>query len=349
MYSLLLRYDAPRTGVRPVSQFGRRRRASSSQITSTGADYEGSFSRAPNIQDTKHPVGFTTLRLLKAVVRGIRSFTTKAHRDNVLFLASALSFDALLAAVPLALLLLSILGYVIKGVSEQDLSTMLQLILPAHTQGMGDPVARAERLITAVVTSRQDLTLYGMPLFLVFSTRLFASASIALNQILRTHAKRPFLLGILRDLVLVVVTTVLFAANSLVAIPVFDVSWLDRLVGHFHGVGFGATLFFVVYSLAPDRPLKWDTAVVAGLFAATAFEFAKLLFGAYLVEFATVNRVISHANAIALILFVVWVYYTALIFLLGGEVARVYQTRRYGHPPSDVNERHTVSFRRPSV
>lgn len=258
----------------------------------------------------------------------IREFARKAHEDNVLFLASALSFDALLAAVPFALLFLSILGYLIEGTSPDDLSSILTLILPAHEAGASNPLAQAERLITSVVQSRQDLTLYGIPLFMIFSTRLFASASIALNQILRVEIRRPFLIGIVRDIALVVVTTVLFAGNSLVTIPAFDVTWLNRLTGHFLAVVSGTTLFFVVYSLAPDKPLKWDAALVAGLLAAVAFELAKLLFGFYLVEFATITRIISHTNAIALILFVFWVYYTAIIFLLGGEVARLYQLRQ---------------------
>ena len=258
----------------------------------------------------------------------VRALARKAHEDNVLFLASALSFDALLAAVPFALLFLSLLGYLFEGTSSDDLSSILTLILPAHEAGASNPVAQAERLITAVVRSRQELTLYGIPLFMIFSTRLFASASVALNQILRIETKRPFLIGVVRDIALVVVTTVLFAGNSLVTIPTFDLSWLDRFAGHFLAVVSGTALFFVVYSLAPDKPLKWDAALVAGLLAAVAFELAKLLFGFYLVEFATITKIISHTNAIALILFVFWVYYTSIIFLLGGEAARLYQLRR---------------------
>ena len=53
-----------------------------------------------------------------------------------------------------------------------------------------------------------------------------------------------------------------------------------------------------------------------------AFEIAKKLFELYVARFATLDRLISNANAVALLLFVLWVYYTMCVFLVGGEVAR---------------------------
>ena len=48
----------------------------------------------------------------------------------------------------------------------------------------------------------------------------------------------------------------------------------------------------------------------------------------YLAEFATVDRLVSNANAIAGGLFLVWMYYTAVVFLIGGEVAQTYDLVR---------------------
>jgi hypothetical protein len=44
-------------------------------------------------------------------------------------------------------------------------------------------------------------------------------------------------------------------------------------------------LFFVVYSVAPSRRPRWDTALMAALFASLGFEVAKRLYGFYLAEF----------------------------------------------------------------
>jgi uncharacterized BrkB/YihY/UPF0761 family membrane protein len=54
----------------------------------------------------------------------------------------------------------------------------------------------------------------------------------------------------------------------------------------------------------------------------------KRLYGIYLANFATFERVLSNANAIALLLFVLWVYLMAFIFVAGGEVAQTYDLMR---------------------
>ncbi|MFQ5550892.1 MAG: YihY/virulence factor BrkB family protein [Gemmatimonadales bacterium] len=259
---------------------------------------------------------------IRRPARPLLRFAGMSHRDNVLFLASALSFDALLASIPLALLIISVLGFVLSGKSPDTVANILQMLLPA---GQGaEPLTRAQGLIEGVIATRRELSLYGIPLFLVFSTRLFASVRIALNEIQGVRVRRGFLHAVGVDVLLVLITSVLFAANSLVSIPVFHVSVLDRVSGHLLASGFAIILFFVVYSLAPDEEVRWDTALVAALFVAIAFEAAKVVFSLYLAQFATINRLISHPNAIALILFVFWIYYSALIFLLGAEVGKIY-------------------------
>ncbi|MCZ6857032.1 MAG: YihY/virulence factor BrkB family protein, partial [Gemmatimonadetes bacterium] len=87
-------------------------------------------------------------------------------------------------------------------------------------------------------------------------------------------------------------------------------------------------LFFSVYFLAPTTRLEWHTALLVAFVVAVIFEISKVWFGVYLVQFATANRIISHANAIAVLLFVLWIYLTALLFLMGGEIANAVEEHR---------------------
>lgn len=64
------------------------------------------------------------------------------------------------------------------------------------------------------------------------------------------------------------------------------------------------------------------------MFCGLAFELAKQLYAYYLTRFATLDRIASDANVVAFFLFLVWVYYTAYVFLLGGEVAETYDLVR---------------------
>jgi uncharacterized BrkB/YihY/UPF0761 family membrane protein len=64
------------------------------------------------------------------------------------------------------------------------------------------------------------------------------------------------------------------------------------------------------------------------VFCAVAFEIAKRLYALYLTRFATIDRLLSDANAVAFLLFLLWIYYMAFVFMLGGEVAETYDLIR---------------------
>ena len=253
----------------------------------------------------------------------VRRFLVTVYRDHVLFLASALSFDALLASIPLAFLVLAILGV-------EDLRSVIEVVMPTGAGDPGAPLSNAERIINSVVASRRELSLYGVPLFLLFSTRLFSSARIALDNIRGVKTPRRLVHDLAFDIILVVLTTALFAANSFVSVPAFGFAGFERFAAHLLAIGFGTVLFFSVYFLAPTTRLEWHTALLVAFVVAVIFEVSKVWFGVYLVQFATVNRIISHANGIAVLLFVLWIYLTALLFLMGGEIANAVEEHRQG-------------------
>lgn len=259
-------------------------------------------------------------------------FFVSAYRDDVFFMAAALSFNALLAAVPFAMLFLAVLGYILNtpGAAADSIRSILRLIMPDQAGLTGAPMARTEELITTVIASRAEFSKYGIPLFLVFSTRMFRTARVALDRILGVSRTRRWFFGIMRDGVLVLATSALFAASAIIAIPAMGSSLIQLVLANVLAVAFSTMLFFLVYSLAPSRKLHRHTALLAAFLTSFAFEAAKILYGIYLAEFATSNQIISEQNAIAVLLFVGWIYYTAAIFLLGGEFAKAYE----GEEPS---------------
>lgn len=252
-----------------------------------------------------------------------------AYEDNILFLGSALTFDALLAALPFALLLLSALGFFVHAGDEamQDVIVLLDRVLPRSGADDG-PIRRAEALMTGVVESRTQLSIFGLPLFFWFATRFFSGARAALNEIFDTTESRPFLVGKGVDVVLVIVTLVLLVSNAFLTVRFANNPWIGRFVIGLSMYGLVVALFYIVYTVAPTRSMRWDTALVAAAVAALGFEIAKKLYSLYLTQFATIDRLISNANAIAVLLLVVWLYAMAIIFLFGGEVAETYDLMR---------------------
>lgn len=243
------------------------------------------------------------------------------------FLASAVTFDALLWMLPFVLLVLAGAGYLVFGAADDPatLHALLVRFLPAEG---AEPFQRVERVLTEMAQSRGQLSLAALPLFVWFSMRLFGSVRAALNDVFDTEESRAYWLAKLLDLYLGSLTAVLVTANILVTTLYLPDTWPGRFLGTVIAYISAVALFFTVYRMAPSRHVRWDTALVAAVFSSLAFEVAKRLFAIYLAEFVTVDRVISNANAIALLLFVLWVYYTSWVFLAGGEVAETYDLGR---------------------
>ncbi len=278
-----------------------------------------------------------------------------ADEDNVPFLASALTFDALLASVPFILLLLiglTLLAEAVTHEPEVDTVYLFHRFLPPHsTLPDRDPFAIIERLLTGITEKRGQLSLYAVPTFLWFSTRLFGGIRTALNDIydvsLRPEPQRGilvlFLFAKLRDAAMVVGTLVLFLANTLLTTALtilqargaetipqlgFFVSTVGRFLTELLAFSFSVSLFYVTYSYASVRRLPWKTALVAATFTALLFEVAKRLYALYLANFASLEGLGGDANLGAIVLFILWVYYTAIVFLLGAVVAETWELKK---------------------
>ncbi len=263
-----------------------------------------------------------------------------------------MTFDALLAAIPFILLVLIGLSHLAQAISGPtvDPSHLFHRFFPSHPVRGSDPFAFIERLLTGITRNRGQISLYAVPAFLWFSTRLFAGVRTSLNDIYdvssRPAPRRHFLInwlaGKLRDVGMVVATVILFLANTLLTTGLailasrgrqqlpqfaFFVSTLGRLLGELLAIGFSVSLFYVTYSYASLRRLPWRTALLASTFTAILFEVAKRLYGLYLANFASLEGPLGDANIGAAVLFVLWVFYTAIVFLLGAVVAETWELR----------------------
>jgi membrane protein len=265
---------------------------------------------------------FSPLGFLRRVFLG-------GYEDNIPFLASGLTFDALLWILPLLAVGLSAFGYAVGGADEpRALARVITGWVLPNAGTAETPFSAVAAALEELADSRAVLTVWGVPFFVWFSWRLFGSIRAALNDVFDTEETRSWLTGKAVDLALGVVSAVLILTNTLITVVVLREPWAGRFVAGLLAYVAVTVLFYVVYVLAPSRKMRWDTALVAALFASLGFEIAKRLYGTYLVRFATFDRVVSNTNAIALLLFVLWIYATALVFLAGGEVAETYDLAR---------------------
>ena len=283
-------------------------------------------------------------RLWWAVKDYARRLWDVAGEDNISFLAGGIAFNLLLAAVPFTLLLLSGLGYVLNESAEQSSSTVwgfIDNLMPPHAE-TGD--VQLHKLLDGVIKARGSVGLFGAIAFIWFSTRLFGTLRSVLGEVFDIEQGLDFIKGKLFDIKITIVSTVLFVAYAVLSTymkiatskalgALTDVGFrksfrirLEYWFGNILALLFITGMFFALYKFLPSRRIRWQPALVGALFTSVLFELAKQLFTTYIGSF---NPSSLYAGTLAGIVIVVfWVYYAALIFILGGEVGQVYELRR---------------------
>lgn len=283
-------------------------------------------------------------RLWWAVKDYARRLWDVAGEDNISFLAGGIAFNLLLAAVPFTLLLLSGLGYVLNESAEQSSNTVwgfIDNLMPPHAE-TGD--VQLHKLLDGVIKARGSVGLFGAIAFIWFSTRLFGTLRSVLGEVFDIEQGLDFIKGKLFDIKITIVSTVLFVAYAVLSTymkiatskalgALTDVGFrksfrirLEYWFGNILALLFITGMFFALYKFLPSRKIRWQAALIGALFTSVLFELAKQLFTAYIGSF---NPSSLYAGTLAGIVIVVfWVYYAALIFILGGEVGQVYELRR---------------------
>jgi membrane protein len=99
-----------------------------------------------------------------------------------------------------------------------------------------------------------------------------------------------------------------------------------------HLAAFSASFFIVmllfgaIYKLLPDVRLRWSDVAIGASVTSLLFEIGKHLLAIYL---GRVGFESTYGAAWTLVVFLVWVYYSAQLFFLGAEFTKVY-ARRFG-------------------
>jgi membrane protein len=264
--------------------------------------------------------------------------------DNIFFLAGGIAFNILLAAVPFVLLFASALAYLLNQSAEASSAEINEIIyrfLPAQQSGEQSPVAQ---VLIDIVRSRQAIGIYSIIGFVWFSTRLFGSLRSVLALIFDIDTDRGIVAGKIFDVQITILSSLLLVAytalNAYLALATTQglaflgeigvrkdvMGTLEYNIGQVIAFLFISLMFFALYKFLPNRKVRWQMALVGSLFTSALLEIAKRVFGAYVRSFDPGS--LYSGTLAALVILVFWTYYAAIIFILGGEVAQVYELRR---------------------
>jgi membrane protein len=274
----------------------------------------------------------------------VRRVWDNAGEDNLPFLAGGIAFNILLAIVPFLFLLLAGLGYILEHSDEQsvaELWAVIDWLLPPTFAGPDSPT---RQIMNDVVRTRGAVGVTAFVLFVWFSTRLFGSLRTVLGEVFDIEQDRGIISGKLFDIQITLVATLLFVIYTLLSaylqagttrgvLLLTQLGIRTDVMGRVEFVIASATafifivaIFFALYKVLPNRRIRWQAAMIAALFTGTLFEVAKFLFTRYVTNLSAGTIYTGTLYAIVIVVF--WVYYAALIFVLGGEVGQVYELRR---------------------
>lgn len=258
--------------------------------------------------------------------------------DNAFFLAGGIAFNILLAVVPFALLLVSGLTYVLglsPDASAGEIRVLLDRFLPPHSEAAGSAV---HGLIDEAIRTRGAAGIYGALIYVWFSTRLFGSLRAVLSLVFDRESDRGIFWGKWYDVRLTLYSTILMVAyvglslylavarsrgvSLLVELGVREdvMGRLEYAVGRLIAFAFVAALFFALYKILPKHRISSRQALIGALCSSVLFEIARNVWTAITASFDPGSLYSGTLYAVVSVVF--WVYYAALIFILGAEVSQ---------------------------
>jgi membrane protein len=280
---------------------------------------------------------------LRDVREGLHLFWEKFNDDDAFFLAGGIAWGVLFALVPLLALGIGLTGFVLSARYADPTEAVVALFAGAMpATGAAASFADILRnLVGEVMANRTGLTVVGALVFVWLATRLSGSLRSALFRVFDTGVRRGIVHGKLFDILAVVAgvllvtlnlgVTVVFTAAMNFGVDFFGwggeaVTLAHRLMGALIAISSIWALFLLAYRYLPARKTPWRTAVVAATFSALAHELLKLAFSTYVTELANYTSTLGNLATAAVLL--LWIYYGALVFIVGGEVAHVYTMLR---------------------
>jgi len=123
--------------------------------------------------------------------------------------------------------------------------------------------------------------------------------------------------------------------------------WLAQLLNLVVGFGLTTTVFALIYKLMPRAKIEWHDVWVGAAVTALLFTIGKFIIGLYIGRSAVAS---TFGAAGSLVVVMIWVYYSAQIFLLGAEFTWVYAHAygsRMGQQRPGTVEKTPVEAQRP--
>jgi membrane protein len=258
--------------------------------------------------------------------------------DGAPSMGAALAYYTLFSLAPLLLIVISVAGLVFgadaaRGEIFEQLQNLIGAPGAAAVQQLLESVNRPAGGVLA--------TIFGLLLMLVGATTVLAELQSALDRIWRAPPRpqgglwrflraRVLSFGLILGLgFLLIVSLVLSAALS--ALQKWWSAWFGgwelalQAINLVSSLGLMSIMFAMIYKIMPRVRVAWSDVWIGALVTAGLITIGRVAIGMYL---GTGMVTSGFGAAGSLVAVMVWVYYSAQIFLLGAEFTWVYAHAR---------------------
>ncbi|WP_432259818.1 YihY family inner membrane protein [Cupriavidus sp. TMH.W2] len=257
----------------------------------------------------------------------------RAGEDRLPQVSASLTFTTVLAVVPVLTVAFALLAAfpVFRDFRNAIEAFLFQNLIP------GSVSESIQRYLGMFAKSARGLTAMGLGALMVTSVLTMLTVEDALNAIWRVKQRRPLAQRVLVFWAVLTFGPVLIGASLSISSYLISISagyvgtmpvGLGLLVGA-TPVLLSALAFAFLYTAVPNAYVEWRDAIVAGLVAAIAFECAKRGFGYFITHIPTYTAV--YGTFAALPIFLLWIYLSWLVTLLGATIAANLPVIRQGY------------------
>jgi membrane protein len=266
---------------------------------------------------------------------------------NASSLGASLAYYTLFSIAPILVIAVAVAGYVFGSqVAENQVLFQMQGLI-------GDAGAVALRgLLTSAQQSEAGglAAIVSVVTLIIGATSVFGELQKTLDQIWGTPARdqsvawwrvlrsRLLSVGLILGVGFLLMVSLL-ASAALAGLGM----WLSSLMPHWTiilpvldltlSVAMTTVLFAMIYKYVPRESIAWSDVWVGGCVTAVLFTVGKSLIGLYLGR-SSISSAYGAAGSVMVLL--LWIYYSAQIFLLGAEFTHVFAythgSRRGGKP-----------------
>lgn len=279
---------------------------------------------------------FTVKPLLR-----IWQFTKRVWRrfldDHVQTNAAALAFTTVLALVPAAAVTLSMLS--VFPVFEEWSKELENFVYRNFVPAAGEVV---QSQLEEFIGQTGRLTAFGLLFLLVSALLLLFTIEETLNKIWRVEDSRSIIQRVLSYWAVLTLAPLLMGASlsltSYLVSTAFDAAGEGAQARNVFLAAlpflFVVLAFVLLYMAVPNKPIRFRDALVGGVTAGLLFEVTKRGFTWYISHFHSYEVIYGALSSIPI--FLIWVYLSWLVVLIGAEVTAVLGEEKASHNDAPV-------------